>query len=281
MEAEAVGTEIKFLPREFWLLGLGHLGQAYLWAISFLPFQDRRKVALLLNDFDYVVPANVGTGLLTDDSDVGRWKTRVAAEWLESLGFQTRLLERRFDERTHVCDDEPGLGFCGFDHDGPRWALDDAGFRMVVECGLGGRPDNFDAISLHSLPSASRRASERWSRTQSEEQEARQVESLANQNPIYREIAQRRRCGHIELAGRAIAVPFVGAIAGAFVIAEVLRAINGGERYEALELQLECPDAIEACRQSGTQHQRLRFQPVMEAVVGRRANQSSCPAATR
>ena len=34
------------LPNQFWVLGLGHLGQAFLWNLEMLPFPNRGEVLL-------------------------------------------------------------------------------------------------------------------------------------------------------------------------------------------------------------------------------------------
>jgi len=31
------------LPNRFWVLGLGHLGQAFLWNLALLPFPNRQE----------------------------------------------------------------------------------------------------------------------------------------------------------------------------------------------------------------------------------------------
>ena len=60
MIRHALGMQVEFLPREFWALGLGHLGNAYLWSLATLPYpQSRRDVEIFLNDFDRVEPENV------------------------------------------------------------------------------------------------------------------------------------------------------------------------------------------------------------------------------
>lgn len=44
--------------------------------------------------------------------------------------------------------------------------------------------------------------------------------------------------GRRELAGKSVAVPFVGAIAGTLVTAEILRLLHGGQRYTDIKLTL-------------------------------------------
>jgi hypothetical protein len=265
----AVGVPIEFLPAEFWLLGLGHLGQAYLWCLGMLPFSEPSAINLLLNDYDAVVAANRDTGILTGSNDLHRFKTRLAADWLEARGFRPRLVERPFDRGTTRCLGDPiadpGLALCGFDRRGPRDILDDCGFDKVIECGLGGRADNFDAMDLHVLPHPTKHSSALWP-IKSEGNDQERIEQLVKNNPVYRQIAQRQHCGHVELAGLAVAVPFVGAVAGSLVIAESVRMFNGGERYASINLQLSAPKARKAVQVEGGYAAgsipRVAFQPV-------------------
>ena len=67
----AYGEPCRYLPKRLWLIGLGHLGQAYAWALALLPYEDRSAVDLVLQDFDRIVKANKSTGMLSDDSLVG------------------------------------------------------------------------------------------------------------------------------------------------------------------------------------------------------------------
>ena len=94
-------------------------------------------------------------------ADTRGLKTRVCGAWLEERGFHTRLVERRVDARFRRGDDEPGLALCGFDSNPARRGIASAEFLRVIESGLGGTADNFDTISLHTLPNA-RSAAELW-----------------------------------------------------------------------------------------------------------------------
>lgn len=49
----ALGPEIERLPSAAWLIGLGNLGQAYLWTLSLLPYAAPGEVHLVLQDFDF------------------------------------------------------------------------------------------------------------------------------------------------------------------------------------------------------------------------------------
>jgi hypothetical protein len=242
-DAAAVGPIVENLPHEAWCLGLGHLGQAYLWALSFLPFTKPEDVNIMLQDIDRTVLANIGTCALSQISDIGKRKTRVVSEWLEKRGFSPATNDRVFDENTKRNDGEPELALCGFDGRGPRHLLESANFRAIVECGLGGRYDNFDSILIHTLPRQTISARDYWSQTAAGGSEAG-LNSLLKNNSAYQ--SHSGNCGvvQMELARRSVAAPFVGAIASSFVIAEVLRMAHGGECFESVDLKLSKPSSI-------------------------------------
>ena len=149
---DAIGPAVEWLPADLWVLGLGHLGNGYLWALGTLPYANPGQVRACLNDFDSVEDQNVETGLLFTRADVNCTKARICAAWLERRGFRTRLLERRFDEHFRRQHDEPKLALCGFDSNPPRRDLVSADFARVIESGLGGTSNNFDTLGLHALP---------------------------------------------------------------------------------------------------------------------------------
>lgn len=245
-EESGVGVPVEYLPCEAWLLGLGHLCQAYAWCLGMLPYSEPGEVQVVLNEFDKVIAPNLDTGMLTCPTDVGLRKVRVVNRWLESRGFQPLLVERPFDEHTRRQRGgalrEPALAMCGFDGKGPRWALDEAGFDQVVECGLGAKTDDFDVIELHTLGAPSASSQALWPVGTDGQRNADEERVL--RNPQYREVKERLGCGHMELAGISIGVPFVGATAGCLALAECLRMLHGGERYQYLRLQLGCPSAM-------------------------------------
>jgi hypothetical protein len=151
-DPSALGVPIQFLPGDLWVLGLGHLGSAYLWSIATLPYANPDAMEIFLNDFDRVGSENLDTGLIFTDGDVRQYKTRACAAWLERRGFRTRLVERLFDEHFRCRSDEPRLALCGFDSNPARRHLATADFLRVVESGLGGTAQNFDTIAVHTLP---------------------------------------------------------------------------------------------------------------------------------
>jgi hypothetical protein len=121
-DPEALGIPVEYLPRNLWALGLGHLGNAYLWSLATLPYADPKAVECGLLDFDKV------------ETD----KAHACDAWLRRRRFRTRLVERRFDATFRLQDKEPVLALCGFDSNSSRRALPHAQFRHVIDSGLGG-----------------------------------------------------------------------------------------------------------------------------------------------
>ncbi len=269
-DADAVGPELRFAAAEAWFLGLGHLGQAFIWTLGLLPYVAPENVNVMLNDFDRVVTANVETGLLSDQRDIGRLKSHVALTWLERLGFRPAVVDRPFDAHTIRGLSEPRTAVCGFDGTGPRHLLDDAGFSTVIECGLGGASHNFDAISVHRLPDPERAASTIW--PPADPELSRELtERLANDNPVYRRLGEALRCGHVELAGKAVAVPFVGALAASLVIAETLRPLHGGVAFRQIDVHLERPGDVKTHRAAEANcrvARRVTFQELRVTSIG-------------
>jgi hypothetical protein len=263
----AVGPEVAFLPNEFWSLGLGHLGQAYLWCLGLLPYSHPEKVNIILQDFDRAVKANIGTCALMRADDIGFHKTMLCRRWLEARGFRPAVFERAFDEQIKCANNEPALALCGFDGKGPRHLLDDAGFRRVVECGLGGRFDNFDTILMHTLPRDAVPSADFWNPVNRQQTDPI-VRSLLDENPNYTPAGDS--CGVIQLerASRSVAVPFVGAIAGSLVVAEVLRMAHDGESFAKVDMRLASPRSITTTKARNNYQQiatRLDFQNARKA----------------
>ncbi len=232
----ALGIPVEFLPREFWTLGLGHLGNGYLWAAATLPYADPGKVEIFLNDYDKVESDNVETCLLLSEDNIGQYKTRACGIWLERRGFQTRFIERPFDGNFRCRSDEPGLALCGFDSNPARRDLATAQFLRVVESGLGGTTNNFDTISLHTFPNP-RSSAELWPDLSPAEisRAAAHQERVARENPAYAHVGGDE-CGRYELAGKSIAVPFVGTTAASLVVAEAIRLFHRGPAYTDIKL---------------------------------------------
>lgn len=238
---------LAYLPSRLWLIGLGNLGQAFAWLLAALPYGDRSKVELMLQDIDALAKSNDSTSLLSSLPVVGTKKTRHVADWLEARGFTTAIEERRFGEWTRRAPHEPSVALCGVDNALARIALDKAGFDLVVEAGLGAGPDAFRSFCLHSFPSGL--SPERiWSKFVG----ANDTDLSAM--PAYGELRKRGMdaCGLAQLASRTVGVPFVGLTAAVLVIAELLRRLHGGDAIEVLSGSLLSLDDVEAFTMTGS-----------------------------
>jgi hypothetical protein len=249
-DSAAQGPQVEVLPCELWLLGLGHLGNAYLWSLAALPYEEPEAVRIYLNDFDEVEPENLETGLIFTPPDVGDLKTRTCSRWLEARGFRTRLMERPFDAnfrcRTVIPQIEPRLALCGFDSNPARRMLPLANFARVMDSGLGGTKNNFDTISFHALPNP-RTVEELWPDISQEEQQRQEadIERIVREHPGYAEL-DNDICGRTALAGKSVAVPFVGVFAATLVMAEVIRLLHDGPAYSDIKLSLSDLNSVSA-----------------------------------
>ena len=90
---------MRYLPAGFWLLGLGHLGQAYAWVVGMLPYATPADVRIGLVDYDRVVAGNTATQLLVTEADADHRKTPVVADPLEGLGLDTAIVDCAFDDK--------------------------------------------------------------------------------------------------------------------------------------------------------------------------------------
>lgn len=244
-DPDAVGDPVAFLPSRLWLLGLGHLGQGYAWCLGLLPYATPSQVQLGLVDFDLVVQANTATQLLVTPNHVGLRKTRVVGAALESLGFTTTIVERAFDDtfRPGPFRHEPSIALAGFDSRIPRLLLGGDRFERVIDAGIGGGPVDYLDIVVHTFPAAedaaaaftprSRAASTTGLRAAYEEEIARRVADGAEEATM--------RCGMLDIAGISVGAAFVGAFAGALVIADLLRVLHGGVEFSVIALDLREP----------------------------------------
>jgi hypothetical protein len=227
------GCELTYLPKSLWLVGLGHLGQAYAWALGMLPYAADCRPHLVLQDFDMAAKSNLSTCLLLWSTDLLKPKVRAVASRLEAAGFTTALVERRFGSSHRIMVDEPTTALFGVDNIAARRDLDTAEFSLIVEAGLGSGYRDFRNIRLHTFPGP-RLPSQIWTAEST-------AQAAAELNNTYRKLADERKdiCGMTLLASRAVATPFVGALAGVLVLAEVVRPLHGGLVYATLDVQMK------------------------------------------
>jgi len=237
MEDDAgVGHPVLEVPGDIALFGLGHLGQAYLWAYCALAHEDAGQVTVQLCDDDAVEKANLETGAIATESWLTKLKTRMTANWLENRGFRTRLVERRIDEHFRRTSEEPVVALSGFDDNRPRQWLAGAGYSAVFDSGLGGEAMNFDSIAFSAWPNP-RPPADIWPLETNAQLAARQARQRVLVGETGYSELEGDECGRLILAGKSVAVPFVGALAACIVLSELLKAVNGCPTHHSIRMQ--------------------------------------------
>lgn len=219
-----------FLPEALWLVGLGNLGQAFLWTLSALPFGDPGNVSVILQDRDRVTEENWGTSVLVKDENFGLLKTKIAESWATAKGFDTR----RIDRPLYACDrierDDPRLALSGVDKVEARRLMAEIGFDCIVDAGLGRTAFDFDRYRV-SVFDRARRIDKHF---------AGQEDAPVRQDPPNDDAYKRLQeeigsCGTAEIGGASVAVPFVSALAAAIAISRII-AVTSGCKYPANEV---------------------------------------------
>ncbi len=230
-------TEV-FVPSA-WLVGLGHLGQAYAWTLGFM--KPAAGATLVLQDVDAVTRSTLSTSVLSARSDINRKKARVVAQWLEVRGYVTSIVERRFDEFQRVAATEPRLALFGVDNAAARRVVEGAGFRTVIDAGLGAGFKDFRAMRLRTFPGPSSAAA-LWA--------VADGSAVSASAPAYQALLAKGAdpCGVTTLATRAVGASFVGCVAAGFVLAELLRRQVGANGYAVVDVNLRDPAAMQVVR---------------------------------
>lgn len=249
---DAEGPVVRDLPSAAWLLGLGHLGQACAWLLALLPYPAGAVRPLVLQDDDRLSRANRATSMLAGQGQLGIRKTRLVSAAMEEVGWDARLVERRYHGGRLRAPEDPVLLIAGLDNTRARRVLDEAGFPVVLDAGLGAGPDGFLGMAIRRLPAA-RPSRELWPASPPPRPEA------AGTGAAYRALEQETgdRCGVEELAGRTVATAFVGMTAAAWTIGGLLRELHGGRRYELIDCTLREPGTVVAIEADDQQLARV------------------------
>lgn len=223
------GPKHPTLPAPLWVLGLGHLGQAYLWTMA-MQFAPQVKPELWLQDDDMVTEASWSTSMLTPKGVKEVRKARMLAEAMEARGYPTRVVEQRLMRKEQVTDETPRLVLFGVDNPIARRLISDLPVVALVEAGLGNAHDTFRGIRVHSFPQAEH-SRDIWAARPTRER------PLA---PAYQEMLNTTKdlCGTTTLASRSVGVPFVGCMAASLVISELMRCLHGGQGMRVHDLNL-------------------------------------------
>jgi hypothetical protein len=211
-----------FLPGALWLVGLGNLGQAYLWALAALPYADPGLVQLVLQDRDTVSEENWGTSVLVQDESYGALKNKIGERWAEAKGFRVRRIDRRLAAADRLEEGDPRIALSGVDKVRSRRLMAKVGFECIVDAGLGRTAVDFDRYRI-TVFDAAHSIQKHFAGLKDPPAEARIPDSEA-----YRELQSRiGRCGTAEMAGASVAVPYVSAVTAAIAIARLIALVSG------------------------------------------------------
>jgi hypothetical protein len=216
------------LPLAYWLVGLGNLGQAYLWSLTLLPYPRSEDVLVFCQDDERIGKENWGTSVLVKHGGYGMLKTRVAEDWALARGFQVRRIDRRLDEHLLRSPFEPGLALAGLDGMAARRLLGQPGFAYVIDAGLGRTAAEYRHFRVNIFDASSNPAEH----FRDVEDQTAQVTRALLELPAYQEIARTHDdggCGVAMLAERSVAVPYVSAVVGALALAQAIRIASGRE----------------------------------------------------
>lgn len=211
-----------FLPADLWLIGLGNLGQAYLWVLSSLPYRSPSDVSIVLQDRDKIGDENWSTSILVQDGDFGKLKTRVAERWAGAKGFNARRIDRMIRPTDGLDDEDPRLALSGVDKIAVRRSLGGIGFDCIIDAGLGVTAAEFDRYRVNVFDSD--RGPDRHFQSLSDAVRPDQLP----EDGSYVELAQQiGRCGAIEIAGASAAALFVSMLAATIAIARTIGLVSG------------------------------------------------------
>ena len=211
-----------FLPGALWLIGLGNLGQAYLWALASLPYANPAAVHLVLQDRDKVTEENWATSVLVRSETYGDLKTKVAEAWATAKGFDVRRVDRRLLANDRLEEDDPRMALSGVDKIEARKLMAHTGFHCILDAGLGRTAGNFDRYRVTVFDAG-----------HSIEQHFEGQSDAAHAAPIpdkkaYKQLeAEVGACGTAEVAGASVAAPYVSAIAAAVAVSRLIAIASG------------------------------------------------------
>jgi hypothetical protein len=224
-------------PQKLWFLGLGHLGQGFVWNLCLLGIPGGHAVA---QDNQAIGEENEATSLLVLPTDLGKKKARVAERWLEACKWETDIIERRHQGDIRVAQDDPPYLLCGLDRLEPRLTMARHGFEFMIDAGLGHGAHDFEGIQIRTIAKG-QPVEGLWAEEAEPRHEGRPAKLTDKE--AYAELEARiGRCGIVRFAEASTAVPFVGAAAGALVMAQAIRLASLQPTARFLQMELGAPE---------------------------------------
>lgn len=250
-KSENDGPENPYLPRNIWILGLGHLGQSYLWTLGLMPFENPDQVQILLQDADIVQPENIGSQVLCSGQNIRKPKTRACMNFLEDLNFCTQIIEKPFikgDCEQEWAENYPFI-LNGVDNVKTRKSINKASFKLFLDGATNGKFDLFDSFTMRNVSIIQKDPEIIWAQENEDD-------VIFHKN-LYQKYAKTHACG--KLANIGISTPFVGLFSSTIVIAELVRSMNQGLKYSIVSLQLRDLNSMEAIECGSYNKELLRY----------------------
>lgn len=245
------GPNKLFLPKNIWTLGLGHLGQAYLWTLGMMPFNKPDETLILLQDADVVEIENIGSQVLCFEKNIGKPKTRACMDFLEELHFKTQIIEKHFVDGDSDQEWVKNFPFIlnGVDNIKTRKSINKDSFKLFLDGATNGKYELFDSFTMKNISNLKKDTDKLWP-------EADINGSIFHKN-LYQRYEKTHQCGQLSNIG--ISTPFVGLFSSTIVISELLRSLNQGKCYSIVSLQLRDLTSIEAIESGIYNKELLRF----------------------
>lgn len=229
------------LPDKLWCLGLGHLGQAYLWLIGHLPYNDNERKSMLLKiqDYDTIGSSTTSTSVLSFANDIGEKKTDVCAAWLGKRGFNPHLVPGTFNSDTKF-DFGTDVVLGGLDNLPSRRAVMVRQPVLYIDAGLGNRIDTFQSMRILA-PSYDKQPTDVWP-----DQTSSTHEKIPEAIKRLQDEGRLDQCGAVTLGNTAVGFPFVGMCAATMVLAQAINQRNNRQVFEKINFDLRSPTEMTA-----------------------------------
>jgi hypothetical protein len=227
------------VPDSLWFVGLGHLGQGFIWNLCLLGANGGRSV---LQDNQVIGEENEATSLLVLPGEHGEKKARLGARWMEAAGWSADIIERRHHGDIPVMENDPPYLLCGLDRLEPRLVMARHGFEFMIDAGLGHGPSDFEGIQIRAVAKG-QSIEGLWSKPTGTDDGDPRAKVLAKE--AYADLEKQiGQCGIVSFAEASAAVPFVGAAAGALVIGQAIRLASLQPAARFFHIELSAPEMV-------------------------------------
>lgn len=234
---ESIGegpNKVKFPPK-IWLVGLGHLGQAYLWTLLHL----KNEFEVLLQDFDKLGLENLGSQILSFENQIGKYKTRICADFLDNADVSNKILEKKFissDQKDDSLMDYQVL-LTGLDSASTRSIIEPSRFKICLDGATNGKLENFDSFTFRNLNLLRKSPHEIWNSVEEKTE-------ILHEN-LFNLVSEKGGCGVLTNFG--ISTPFVGLFGASVLISELVKACNNGNSNSIFSGKMRLTTSFSFC----------------------------------